>query len=113
MVLSVLVARYAIKSSKSAVNRAPVRANGTSSVTTPWVGQRSRRRTARTLTWAGQGPGRASASARAGLTARPRGEITPRTRQQASSQPDVGDQHTAGEVDPRDADPVEIEQALA
>jgi len=50
VVLSVLVAKNATRSSKSQVNRAPARANGTPSVSTPWVGQQSRRSSARTIT---------------------------------------------------------------
>jgi len=42
--LSERVTSHTTRSSKSDVNRAPRRANGTPSVTTPWTGQASRRR---------------------------------------------------------------------
>ena len=42
--LSERVTSHTTRSSKSDVNRAPGRANGTPSVTTPWTGQASRRR---------------------------------------------------------------------
>src|ERR1035437_3082693 len=44
VVLSERVTNHTTRSSKSAVNRAPGRANGTFWVTTPWVGHRSLRR---------------------------------------------------------------------
>jgi hypothetical protein len=48
VVLSVRVTNHATRSSKSAVNRAPARANGTPSTGTPCSGQRSRLRLALT-----------------------------------------------------------------
>lgn len=51
VVLSVLVARNAIRSSKSRLNPERCRANGTCSTRTPWAGQASRRSPARTRTF--------------------------------------------------------------
>src|SRR5664279_4365226 len=46
-VLSMVVASHPTRSSKSRVNRDPARANGTPWVSTPWVGQARRARSAR------------------------------------------------------------------
>ena len=51
VVLSVLVAKNATRSSKSRLNPERCRANGTASTRTPWVGQTSRRGQARTMTF--------------------------------------------------------------
>ena len=51
VLLSVLVARKATRSSKSRLNPERYRANGTSSTRTPWAGQTSRRSPARTTTF--------------------------------------------------------------
>jgi hypothetical protein len=51
VVLSVLVAKYAIRSSKSRLNPERCRAKGTASTRAPWAGQASRRSPARTCTF--------------------------------------------------------------
>ena len=51
VLLSVLVARNAIRSSKSRLKPERYRANGTASTRTPWAGHTSRRSPARTITF--------------------------------------------------------------
>ena len=107
------VASQASRSSRSRVRLAPGRAKGTASTTTPWSGQRRRRRVARTSV--ARYPGRGGARERrrrAGV----KGEagLEPALRaDQASPAQGHGDDHDGGEeLHGDDIDVVEPQEAL-